>query len=327
MWFHRRRIGGILANVNGFPRVSKKISLKVWPTRTGSGVSTSSTSFKEDFVESMANVWKKISSKVWPKAAIVRDRGFCMANLDGVGSFHEFQRRFRWKYGQRFQEDFVESMANLNGVGSFHEFQRRFRWKYGQRLKEDFVESMAKSRDRSRSRLLYGQLGRGREFPRVSKKISLKVWPTFPRRFRWKYGQLERGREFPRVSKKISLKVWPTFPRRFRWKYGQLERGREFPRVSKKISLKVWPTFPRRFRWKYGQLERGREFPRVPRVSKKISLKVWPTTVNDHQPLFESKERQRSSEIKEDGLRFVLRVSEELYLNIYWILNIIWIGI
>ena len=32
-----------------------------------------------------------------------------------------------------------------------------------------------------------------------------------------------------------------------------------------------------------------------------------------------------SSEIKEDGLRFVLRVSEELYLNIYWILNIIWI--
>ena len=34
-----------------------------------------------------------------------------------------------------------------------------------------------------------------------------------------------------------------------------------------------------------------------------------------------------SSEIKEDGLCFVLRVSEELYLNIYWILNIIWIGI
>ena len=26
---------------------------------------------------------------------------------------------------------------------------------------------------------------------------------------------------------------------------------------------------------------------------------------DDHQPLFESKERQRSSEIKEDGLRFV----------------------
>ena len=52
-------------------------------------------------------------------------------------------------------------------------------------------------------------------------------------------------------------------------------------------------------------------------VSKKISLKVWPTTVNDHQPLSESKERLRSSETKEDGLRFVLRVSEELYLNIY----------
>ena len=32
---------------------------------------------------------------------------------------------------------------------------------------------------------------------------------------------------------------------------------------------------------------------------------------------FESKERQRSSEIKEDGLHFVLRGSEELYLNIY----------
>ena len=103
MWFHIRRIGGILANVNGIgsfhefqrfrwkygllergrefprvPRVSKKISLKVWPTWTGSGVSTSSTSFKEDFVESMAN-------------------------LNGVGSFHEFhefQRRFRWKYGR-----------------------------------------------------------------------------------------------------------------------------------------------------------------------------------------------------------------------------------
>ena len=32
---------------------------------------------------------------------------------------------------------------------------------------------------------------------------------------------------------------------------------------------------------------------------------------------FESKERLRSSEIKEGGLRFVLRGSEELYLNIY----------
>ena len=47
--------------------------------------------------------------------------------------------------------------------------------------------------------------------------------------------------------------------------------------------------------------------------------------LNDHQPLFESKGRLRSSEMKEDGLRFVLRVSEELYLNIYWILNIIWV--
>ena len=76
--------------------------------------------------------------------------------------------------------------------------------------------------------------------------------------------------------------------------------------------------FQRRFRWKYGQLERGWEFPPV---SKK---KLKSVNVNDHQPLFESKERLRSSEMKEDGLRFVLRVSEELYLNIYWILNIIW---
>ena len=175
----------------------------------------------------------------------------------------------------------------------------------------------------------------------------------FQRRFRWKYGQLERGREFPRVprvSKKISLKVWPTwtgsgvftsstsfkedfvesmanlngvgsfhefheFQRRFRWKYGQRLNGIHEFHEFLKISLKVWPS------------ERGREFPRVPRVSKKISLKVWPTWTIDHQPLFESKERLRSSEIKEDGLRFVLRVSEELYLNIYWILNIIWMYI
>ena len=32
---------------------------------------------------------------------------------------------------------------------------------------------------------------------------------------------------------------------------------------------------------------------------------------------FESKERLGSSEIKEDCLRFILRGSEELYLNIY----------
>ena len=202
------------------PRVSKKISLKVWPTWTGSGVSTSSTSFKEDFIESMAN-------------------------LNWVGSF---------------KEDFVESMANLNGVGSFHEFhefhefQRRFRWKYG-------------------------QLELGREFQR---------------RFRWKYGQLERGQEFPRVprvSKKISLKVWATWT----------GSG-----VSKKISLKVWPT------WTGSGVSTSS-------TSFKENFVESMANVNDHQPLFESKERQRSSEIKEDGLRFVLRVSEELYLNIYWI--------
>ena len=46
----------------------------------------------------------------------------------------------------------------------------------------------------------------------------------------------------------------------------------------------------------------------------------------DHNPSkvagFKSKERLLSSEIKENCLRFILRVSEELYLNIYWILNI-----
>ena len=68
-------------------------------------------------------------------------------------------------------------------------------------------------------------------------------------------------------------------------------------------SFHEFHEFQRRFRWKYGQRELR----------------------DDHQPLSESKERLRSSEIKEDGLRFVLRVSEELYLNIYWILNIIWV--
>ena len=118
MWFHRHRIGGILANVNV------------------------NTSFKEDFVESMANL---------------------------IGSFHEF-----------------------------HEFQKRFRWKYG-------------------------QLERGREFPRVPKKISLKVWPTFRRRFRWKYGQ--RFKDFvesmANVSKIGSFHEFHEFQRRFRRKYGQ----------------------------------------------------------------------------------------------------------
>ena len=164
--------------------VWKKISLKVWPTWTGSGVSTSSMSFKEDFVESMANVWKKISLKVWP-------------TWTGSGVSTS---------STSFKEDFVESMAN--------------------------------------------------------------VW------------------------KKISLKVWPTW-------------------TGSGVSTSSM-SFKEDF------------VESMANVSKKISLKVWPTWTIDHQPLFESKELLRSSEMKEDGLRFVLRVSEELYLNIYWILNIIW---
>ena len=196
-------------------------------------------------------------------------------------------------------------------------------------FKEDFVESMAN----------------------VWKKISLKVWPTFQRRFHWKYGQLERERRHafprvPRVWKKISLKVWPTFQRRFRWKYGQLERERfesttswsvstsstslkedfieSTANVWKKISLKVWPTWTGSGVSTSSTCFKEDFAESMANVSKK---KLKSVNVNDHQPLFESKERLRSSEIKEDGLRFVLRVSEELYLNIYWILNIIWIGI
>ena len=207
-----------------FPRVSKKISLKVWPTWTASGVSMSSTSFKENFVESMANV-----------------------NVNGIGSFHEFQRRFRWKYGQHererrrefprvskkislkvwptwtwtalgvstsFKENFVESMANVNvnGVGSFHEFhefQRKFRWKYGQRERE-----------------------RHREFPRVprvSKKIALKVWPAWT----WTASGVSTSFKEDFVESMANVNVngiesfhaFHEFQRRFRWKYGQRKRS------------------------------------------------------------------------------------------------------
>ena len=153
MWFHHRRMCCILqknpkktSKVRSFrrefprvPRVSKKISLKVWPTWTwtASCVSTSSTSLKEDFVESMANVSKRISLKVWPTfqrrfhwkyGQLERERRHAFPRVPRVSKkislkvWPTFERRFRWKYGQRLKEDFVESMANWNGVGSFHEF-------------------------------------------------------------------------------------------------------------------------------------------------------------------------------------------------------------
>ena len=49
-----------------------------------------------------------------------------------------------------------------------------------------------------------------------------------------------------------------------------------------------------------------------------VSLSVNVAIINPFKVAgFESKERLRSSEIKEDCLRFVLRGSEELYLSIY----------
>ena len=55
----------------------------------------------------------------------------------------------------------------------------------------------------------------------------------------------------------------------------------------------------------------------VERSERNASALGDPEIINPKVAGFESKERLRSSEIKEDGLCFVLRVSEELYLNIY----------
>ena len=229
----------------------------------------------------MANVWKKISLKAWKR--LREDFVESMANLNGVGSFHEFQRRFRWKYGQLERRwEFprvprVSKKISLKVV--WPTFERRFRWKHGQRLREDFVESMAN---------LNG-VGSSHEFQR---------------RFRWKYGQLERRWEFPRVprvSKKISLKVvWPTFERRFRWKHGQRLREdfvESMANLNGLGSFHEFHEFQRRFRWKYGQLEREREM----KCGKCRSTTFWEQTTPTSLEMEEINPKQEQAYVSFSG--------------------------
>ena len=231
-----------------FQRFRWKYGQLTW---TASCVSTSSTSFKEDFVESMANLnvngvmrfheFHEFPRRFrWKYGQLERGREF--PRVPRVSKKISLKVWPTWMgsgVSTSFKEDFVESMANLNGVRSFHEFQRRFRWKYGQL-----------ERGREFPRVPRVSKISLKVWPtNVNGVMRFHEFHEFPRRFRWKYGQIERGREFPRVprvSKKISLKVWPTWmgsgvstsSTSFREDFVE-----SMANVSKKISLKVWPTW------------------------------------------------------------------------------------